>query len=110
MKKFSIIVPVYNVENYLEKCLDSLINQKHNSYEIIIINDGSTDNSQRIIDNYKKKYPKLISSYKKGNGGLSSARNYGIEKSTGEYLLFVDSDDYISENCLEIYSIVDSLI
>ena len=102
MNSFSIIVPVYNVEEYLEKCLDSLVNQKYNNYEIIIVNDGSSDNSEKIIEKYKNKYKKLIKSYNKKNGGLSSARNYGIKKSTKEYLLFVDSDDYIELNTLEV--------
>lgn len=102
--KISIIVPVYNVEKYLKKCLDSLVNQKYTNYEIVIVNDGSTDNSQDIIDKYIKKYPKLIKSYKKKNGGLSSARNYGINKSTGDYLLFVDSDDYLQTNSLKLLS------
>lgn len=100
MVKYSIIVPVYNVEKYLDKCLNSLVNQKNDNYEIIIVNDGSTDNSQNIINEYKKKYPKLIKTLKKENGGLSSARNYGIDNSNGEYLLFVDSDDYVSDNYL----------
>ena len=102
MIKYSIIVPVYNVEKYLGKCLNSLVNQKNDNYEIIIVNDGSTDNSQKIIDVYEKKYPKLIKSFEKENGGLSSARNYGIDNSNGKYLLFVDSDDYVSDNYLEV--------
>ena len=102
MNSFSIIVPIYNVELYLKKCLDSLINQNYNNYEIILINDGSTDNSESIIKEYSNKYPELIKSYKKKNGGLSSARNYGIKKASKEYLLFVDSDDYIEKNTLSI--------
>ena len=95
MTKVSIIVPVYNVENYLEKCLDSLVNQTLKDIEIIIVNDGSPDNSQEIIDKYAKKY-KNIKAYKKVNGGLSDARNYGLKKATGEYIAFLDSDDYVS--------------
>jgi len=93
--KFSIIVPVYNVEKYLRKCLESLISQTYNNFEIIIINDGSPDDSQLIIDEYLVKFPNLIKSYKKENGGLSDARNYGINKASGEFIIFVDSDDYI---------------
>lgn len=100
-KKISVIVPVYNVELYLEKCLDSLVNQDFDDYEIIVVNDGSTDNSQLIIDKYKEKYPNLIKAFIKQNGGLSSARNYGIENSTGEYLMFLDSDDYIALDSLK---------
>ena len=102
MIKISIIVPVYNVEKYLSKCLDSLVNQNYKNYEIIIVNDGSTDNSEIIIEDYAKKYPKLIKHYTKKNGGLSSARNYAIKESKGEYLLFVDSDDSIEDNTLNI--------
>ena len=98
MKKISVIVPVYNVENYLKKCLDSLVEQTLKDIEIIIINDGSTDNSAKIINQYVEKYPKLIKAYSKKNGGLSSARNYGISKANGEYIGFVDSDDYVDKN------------
>ena len=100
MKKVSIIVPVYNVEAYLEKCLDSLVNQTLKDIEIIVVNDGSPDNSQEIIDEYQKKY-KQIKAYKKENGGLSDARNFGIKKATGDYIAFVDSDDYIDLKMLE---------
>ena len=101
MLKVSVIVPVYNVEDYLEKCLDSLVNQTLKDIEIIVVNDGSPDNSQKIIDKYEKKY-KSIKSYKKENGGLSDARNYGVKKAGGKYISFVDSDDYIAPNMLEI--------
>ena len=101
MNKFSIIVPVYNVENYLKKCLDSIINQTYKSFEIIIVNDGSTDNSQEIIDKYSEEYPNDIKAFQKKNGGLSDARNFGVLKSNGDYILFVDSDDYIDELLLE---------
>jgi glycosyltransferase involved in cell wall biosynthesis len=93
--KVSLIVPVYNVEKYISKCLDSLVNQTLNDIEIIVVNDGTKDNSQKIIDEYVKKYPNKIKSYIKKNGGLSDARNYGIKKATGEYIGFVDSDDYV---------------
>lgn len=98
---FSIIVPIYNVEKYLKKCIDSLINQTYSPYEIILVNDGTKDNSQQIIDEYVEKYPKLIKGYIKENGGLSDARNFGIKKATGDYLVFVDSDDYIKLDLLE---------
>lgn len=100
MIKLSIIVPVYNVEKYLEKCLDSLANQTLKDKEIIIINDGTKDNCQKIIDKYTKKYS-FMKSYVKQNGGLSSARNYGIKKAIGEYLAFVDSDDYVTVDMYE---------
>lgn len=93
--ELSIIVPVYNVERYLEKCLESLCNQTYKNFEIIIIDDGSTDESMKIIEKYKLLFPKLIKSFRKKNGGLSDARNYGLSKAQGEYVGFVDSDDYI---------------
>ena len=99
--KVSIIVPVYNVEEYLEKCLDSLINQTFKDIEIIIVNDGSPDNSEKIINKYIEKYHN-IKYLKKKNGGLSSARNYGIKHAKGEYILFIDSDDYIENNMTEL--------
>lgn len=97
---FSIIVPVYNVEKYLSKCLDSILNQSFQDFEIIVVNDGSPDNSQDIIDEYAKNYPEKIKPFIKENGGLSDARNFGIERANGDYLLFVDSDDYISPSLL----------
>ena len=106
--KLSIIVPVYNVEKYIEDCIKSLI-QDVKDYEIIIVNDGSTDNSETIIKKYVNKYPELIKYYKKKNGGLFSARNYGIKKSNGEYLMFVDSDDTIEKNSLsKLYNYIDT--
>ena len=98
--KFSIIVPVYNVEKYIKKCIDSILNQTYKNYEIIIINDGSTDNSSKIINNYKKN--KKIKIITQKNKGLSAARNKGIKLATGDYILFIDSDDYIDENLLLI--------
>ncbi len=97
MIKVSVIVPVYNVYNYLERCLDSLTRQTLKEIEIIIVDDGSPDDSYKIIDKYAKKY-KNIKAYKKENGGLSSARNYGIKYASGEYIAFLDSDDYIDIN------------
>ncbi|MGV8984107.1 glycosyltransferase [Clostridium sp.] len=96
--KVSIIVPVYNTEKYLDKCLHSLVNQTLDLIEIIIVNDGSTDKSQVIIDDYMNKYPDRVKVYIKSNGGLSEARNFGIEKAIGEYIGFVDSDDYVNIN------------
>jgi glycosyltransferase involved in cell wall biosynthesis len=99
--KVSIIVPVYNVENYLAKCLDSLINQTHQNIEILVVNDGSKDNSEQIIQEYAQKYPEKIKPFSKENGGLSDARNFGIDRATGDYLGFVDSDDYITPTMFE---------
>ncbi len=94
-KKVSIIVPVYGVERWLARCLDSLVNQTLKDIEIIVVNDGSPDNSQEIIDDYVKRYPGLVYGYQKENGGLSDARNYGLQYAKGEYIAFVDSDDYV---------------
>lgn len=94
MPKVSVIVPVYNVEEYLERCLDSLVNQTLKDIEIIIVNDGSTDGSKEKIQEYINKYKNIVY-LEKENGGLSSARNYGIPYAKGEYIGFVDSDDYV---------------
>ena len=99
--KISVIVPVYNVENYLEKCLNSLVNQNLQEIEILVINDGSTDNSQKIIEVFQSKFPQKIKTFAKENGGLSDARNFGIDRATGEFLAFVDSDDYVSATMME---------
>lgn len=99
--RFSIIVPVYNVEKYIEKCLDSIVNQTYQNFEVLVINDGTKDNSQKIIDEYEKKYPSKVKSFIKENGGLSDARNYGVDRANGEYILFIDSDDYIDLKLLE---------
>ena len=98
--KVSIIVPVYNVEKYLEKCLDSLVMQTLKDTEIIVVNDGSTDCSSKIIKKYEEKYEN-IKSYSKKNGGLSDARNYGLKYVTGEYVAFLDSDDYVDKTLYE---------
>lgn len=98
--KFSIVIPVYNVEKYIGKCLESILNQTYDNFEVIVVNDGSPDNSQKIIDKYVKK-DKRIKSYIKENGGLSDARNYGLNYCTGDYLLFIDSDDYIEKELLK---------
>lgn len=98
--KVSIIVPVYNVEKYVEKCLDSLINQSYKNIEILVVNDGSTDNSVKIIEQ-KYNSNSNIHLYNKDNGGLSSARNFGLNKAKGDYILFVDSDDWLERNCVE---------
>ena len=93
MPRFSIIIPVYNTEKYLDRCLSSVFNQTFSDYEVIVVNDGSTDSSEEIVNEYKDNHSNLKYFYKK-NGGLSSARNYGVSKSCGEYILFLDSDDY----------------
>lgn len=99
--KVSIVVPVYNVEKYLRRCLDSLVNQTLQDIEIIVVNDGTKDNSQVIIDEYVEKYPNKVYGYIKENGGLSDARNYGMQYVKGEYVAFVDSDDYVDVTMYE---------
>lgn len=101
MIKVSVIVPVYNVEGYIEKCLDSLVNQTLEEIEIIVVNDGSTDRSSIIIEKFLKSYPQKIVYLEKENGGLSDARNYGISHAKGEYIAFLDSDDYVKIDMYE---------
>ena len=96
--KISIIVPIYNTSKYLKKCIDSLINQTYENIEIILLNDGSTDDSAKIIKEYKDKRIKYI---EKDNEGIGKTRNLGIKKATGDYLMFIDSDDYIDLTCCE---------
>ena len=103
----TIIVPVYNVEKYINKCLGTLVKQTYKNIEIIVINDGSSDNSQKIIDEFCHKYPRIIKAYKKSNGGISSTRNFGIEKANGKYIVFVDIDDYVeSDYCEFLYKLI----
>lgn len=97
MKKLSIIVPVYNTEKHLKKCFDSIINQNNSEIEVVVVNDGSTDNSETIINKYTNKYKDVFKYYKKDNTGVADTRNFGIEKATGEYIMFLDSDDYIDK-------------
>lgn len=95
MEKISVVVPIYNVQNYLEECINSILNQDYKNMEIVLVDDGSTDNSGIICDNYEKKYNEQVKVFHKKNGGLSDARNYGIKHATGKYIAFVDSDDIV---------------
>jgi CDP-glycerol glycerophosphotransferase (TagB/SpsB family)/glycosyltransferase involved in cell wall biosynthesis len=99
--KVSVVVPVYNTERYLPKCLDTLVSQTLEEIEILVVNDGSPDDSQRIIDSYAALYPDKIVPLLKPNGGLSDARNYGAHRASGEYIGFVDSDDYVEPDMYE---------
>ena len=101
MIKVSIIVPFYNVENYIEKCLQSLVNQTLEDVEIILVNDGSQDGTEEIAKQFVEKYPNKIMYLEKENGGLSDARNYAIPYAKGEYIAFLDSDDYVEANMYE---------
>lgn len=98
MVKVSVIVPVYNVEKYLGRCLNSLLEQTLDDLEIIVIDDGSTDSSSAIAEKYSMKYPNKLQLYRKQNGGLSDARNYGMQFVRGEYVAFLDSDDYVEKD------------
>ena len=98
LPKISVIVPIYNVEDYVCACIDSILQQTYQNLEIILVIDGSTDGSERLCRNYKDERIRIVS---KENGGLSSARNAGIEVATGAFFSFIDSDDYIAENFIE---------
>lgn len=92
--KFSIIVPVYNVENYLQECVQSLLNQTFENYELLLVDDGSTDSSGKMCDEFSSIDNRIVVVHK-ANGGLSSARNTGLDKVNGEFIIFIDSDDFI---------------
>ena len=96
----SIIVPIYNVEEYLKKCLETLVSQTYNNIEIILIDDGSTDKSGIIADKYANNYNNIIAIHTL-NRGLSAARNLGIDNAKGEWIVFVDSDDYVNSRYIE---------
>ena len=101
MKKLSVIIPAYNAGGCLERCLDSILDQDyHNDIEIIVVNDGSTDNTAQIATMYQEKYPNVFRIVTKENGGLPSARNAGMDVAQGEWIWFCDSDDYIKKNGL----------
>ncbi len=106
MIKVSIIVPIYNSEEYLNKCIDSLVSQTESNIEILLLNDGSTDNCDKIIKKYNDKRIKYVS---KENEGIGKTRNLGIEHSSGKYIMFIDSDDYIAKDCVEkMYNYAES--
>lgn len=97
MALLSIVVPVYDVEQYLPRCIDSILEQTFTDFELILVNDGSTDNCPIICDEYADKDDRIKVIHKE-NGGLSDARNTGINKASGKYISFIDSDDFIVEN------------
>ena len=98
-KKVSIIVPVYNVEKYLQRCIESILTQTETDFELLLIDDGSKDKSGLICDEYAQK-DKRVNVIHKENGGVSSARNLGIEKANGEWMCFIDADDYVRQDFL----------
>ncbi|AMP19962.1 hypothetical protein AZF37_01080 [endosymbiont 'TC1' of Trimyema compressum] len=109
MKKLSIIVPIYNMEKYIDRCVQSVLDAKLNdSIEILLINDGSKDKSQEIMDSYYKQHPDIIRVFNKENGGHGSVINFGIDKSEGKYLKILDSDDYFNtENLKKLIAFLD---
>ena len=109
MPNLSIIVPIYNVEQYIHKCVDSILNQKFEDFELILVDDGSPDNCGKICDEYAQK-DKRVRVIHKGNGGVSSARNLGIDEAKGEYISFVDPDDWIDKDMyIETISKIEEL-
>lgn len=98
----SVIVPIYNVENYLHTCIESILNQTYQQLEIILVDDGSTDSCSKICDEYQAMYPEKIVVIHKTNGGLSDARNVGISRANGKYIALVDADDYICPDMLQV--------
>ncbi len=107
MPLISIIIPAYNIENYIAKCLDSLLNQTYKNLEIIVVDDGSSDNTGNVIDNYVSKYEN-IKVIHKNNGGVSAARNSGIEVANGDYIGFVDGDDTVDKEMFKV--LIDNAI
>ena len=103
----SIVIPVYNMEQYLDRCMESVLAQTLSNIEIILVDDGSSDRSAAMCDSYAKKYPQKVVVLHKENGGLSDARNTGMDQASGKYFMFVDSDDWIDDDCLvKIYPII----
>ena len=101
MLKLSIIIPVFNVEEYLKECLDSILAQKNRGIEIILVENYSSDKSYEICKDYKEKFPKVIKVFRTKKWGASAVRNYGVKKASGEYLWFIDSDDWIEKGAIE---------
>ena len=100
--KFSVVIPMYNTVNYVSACIDSVISQTYPAFEIILVNDGSTDGSDKVCEDYKNKYDNIIVVHKE-NGGSSSARNVGIRIARGDYIYFIDSDDLVKQNALKSF-------
>ncbi|MCF0125831.1 MAG: glycosyltransferase [Clostridia bacterium] len=101
--KVSVVIPVYNSEKYIEKCIDSVLSQSFQNFELIVINDGSKDRSQEILENYKKKNPDKINLINQENMGVSKTRNKAIKLANGEYIMFIDNDDFIDKDYIETF-------
>lgn len=102
MKKVSVLVPVYNVEEHLEKCLDTLVHQTYDNYELLCVNDGSTDGSLAILEKVQREHADIMKVISQPNGGLSSARNTALAHATGDYIMCVDSDDFVEYDFIEV--------
>ena len=102
LEKISVIVPVYNAENYIEKCIYSILNQTYEDFEIIVVNDGSSDNSLNKLLKLKDEYPDKIRVFSQENKGVSVARNFALENVNGDFIAFVDSDDWIESDYLQV--------
>ena len=100
--KFSIVIPVYNVKEYLDECITSVLNQTFKDFEIILVDDGSLDGSENICDLYSKKYPETCFTYHRTNHGVLLSREFGVKKAKGDVILFLDSDDSLRKDTLEI--------
>ena len=100
MPTISVVIPAYNVEKYLDKCMNSVLNQSFTDFEVLLIDDGAKDSTVQLCDKYAEKDTR-VKTYHKKNGGLSDARNYGLERISGKYVTFIDSDDYIDNNYLK---------
>lgn len=103
MSKVTIIIPVYNSEKYIGKCLDSILNQTYTNFEILVVNDGSKDNSQKVIEEYQNKYPDKIIAINQENKGVSKTRNESIKKASGDYIMFIDNDDFLESDYIETF-------
>ena len=99
--KISIIIPVYNVSSYIDRCVKRILNQTYNNYEVILVDDGSTDDSYTKILDWSRKYPEKIRVFSQNNMGAGPARNRGLDEAISEYITFIDSDDYINNDYLE---------
>ena len=108
--KFSVVIPTYNCEKYISRCLDSIISQNYDNLEIIIVDDGSTDDTLKIVKKYKNAYKKIIRIYKRAHKGVSLSRNFAMKLSRGDYLVFVDGDDYLENNVFSYINNQDSLV
>lgn len=103
MSKVTIIIPVYNSEKYIGKCLDSILQQTYQDFEILVVNDGSKDNSQEVINKYKEKYPDKINAIEQDNKGVARTRNESIKKVKSKYIMFMDNDDYLDKDYIETF-------